>query len=99
MREENGETVPATLGEYYDIVHALAPTSAAVRFLEEKIAGATHGRDELVIAADSQMRHVLYPMMAEVVDRPERPKLHDCPIDGEPCDCADLSAGSPWRCE
>lgn len=64
MRYENGQKVPATLGEYRDICAALGGEDCkAVAFLDKKIA--EEGRDERVIAPDLQMRHVLYPMLLE----------------------------------
>lgn len=62
-KDENGNECPATLGEYYDLIHAIMPNSRAAEFLEEKIAA--QGRDEEVIAPDSQMRLLLMPMMLQ----------------------------------
>jgi len=63
--DEEGNEVPSTLGEYLDLVSAIAPDSAAVELLEDKIAANPKGRGDLVIAADSQMRFLLYPLMAK----------------------------------
>lgn len=63
-KDENGQACPATLGEYRDMCLALTgEDSKAVKFLDEKIK--EQGRDEKVIAADSQMRMVLMPMLLE----------------------------------
>lgn len=60
--DEGGNQCPETLGEYRDICVALGgPDCKAVRFLDEKIS--EQGRDEAVIAADSQMRMLLMPMI------------------------------------
>ncbi len=60
--DENGDACPATLGEYRDLCAALGgDTCRAVKFLDTKIA--EQGRDETVIAADSQMRAILMPML------------------------------------
>ncbi|TFG81742.1 MAG: hypothetical protein E4G74_03715 [Erysipelotrichales bacterium] len=63
--DEEGNECPGTLGEYLDLVSAIAPNSAAVEMLENKIAVNPKGRDDLVLAADSQMRLLLYPLMAK----------------------------------
>lgn len=61
-KDENGGECPATLGEYRDMCLALSSEdSQAVKFLDDKIA--EQGRDEKVIAADSQMRMMLMPML------------------------------------
>lgn len=58
------DVVPATLGEYRDICAAIGGESCrAVQFLDGEIL--KQGRDELVMAADSQMRELLMPMLAE----------------------------------
>lgn len=62
--DENGKQCPATLGEYRDFCVAFSPLGdgcAAVKLLNDRIA--KHGRDELVIVHDSQMRALLFPMM------------------------------------
>jgi hypothetical protein len=63
--DECGEPCPETLGEYRDLVFALVgdEKNPAVKFLDDKIA--EHGRDDKVLAADGQMRMVLYPLMAQ----------------------------------
>lgn len=61
-KDEEGNPCPETLGEYRDLMAAIGmPNNAAVKFLDEKIA--KQGRDEKVIAPDSQMRHILVPML------------------------------------
>jgi hypothetical protein len=62
-QDEAGNPCPETLGEYRDLCAAIAPGSAAVSFLNRKIAGAASGEDEPVLAADSQMRALLMPML------------------------------------
>lgn len=63
-KDENGNECPETLGEYRDLCAAIGEeNNAAVQFLDRKIADAAAGRDEKVIAADSQMRAVLMPML------------------------------------
>lgn len=65
-KDENGHECPATLGEYRDLCKALGgETCPAVEFLDKKIAEARGNRDEEVIAADSQMRMLLMPMLME----------------------------------
>lgn len=60
--DEHGNECPATLGEYRDICAALGGEGCeAVAFLDEKIA--KQGRNELVLAPDSQMRLLLFPMI------------------------------------
>ena len=63
--DECGNQVPSTLGEYLDLVRAIAPDSRAVEFLEEKVAASPAGRNDEVLAPDSQMRILLYPMMVQ----------------------------------
>lgn len=64
--DEQGEPCPETLGEYRDLCAALSwEGSKAVAFLDEKIADSPNGRDEKVIAPDSQMRFLLFPMLLE----------------------------------
>jgi|PlaIllAssembly_1097288.scaffolds.fasta_scaffold42180_4 hypothetical protein len=61
-KDENGNPCPGTLFEYRDLCKAINPDSEAVKFLERKIA--EHGgKDDEVIAADSQMRMLLMPML------------------------------------
>lgn len=61
-KDENGDPCPATLGEYRDLCVAIGGVGCrAVRFLDERIA--EQGRDEPVVAADSQMRALLMPML------------------------------------
>jgi len=64
--DEDGNECPETLGEYRDLCAAIGGESnKAVAFLDKKIAESTNGRDETVIAPDSQMRMLLMPMMLE----------------------------------
>jgi hypothetical protein len=62
-KDEKGDPCPETLGEYRDLCNAFAPGSKAVEFLDSKIS--EQGRDEVVIAADSQMRLLLMPMLLQ----------------------------------
>ncbi len=61
--DETGSPCPSTLGEYRDLCAAIAPESAAVRWCDEKIA--VHGRDDLVLAPDYEMRAILMPKLLE----------------------------------
>lgn len=64
-KDENGDPCPATLGEYRDLCAALGGAGCrAVAFLDGKIAAEPAGRDAVVVAADSQMRWLLMPMLA-----------------------------------
>lgn len=63
-QDEKGDPCPETLGEYRDLCAALGGKNCrAVIFLDEKIAA--QGREEKVIAEDSQMRLLLMPMLFE----------------------------------
>jgi hypothetical protein len=62
-KDEEGNPCPGTLGEYRDLCAALAPDSRAVEFLDERIA--RDGRDDEIIAEDSQMRLLLFPMLTQ----------------------------------
>ena len=63
-KDEAGNQAPSTLGEYRDMCAALGGEECkAVKFLDEKIE--EQGRDEEVVAADSQMRALLMPMLVE----------------------------------
>jgi len=64
-KDENGEACPGTLGEYIDIVTLIAPGSKAVQYLDQKINESPNGRDEKVVAPDSQMRALLQPLAME----------------------------------
>lgn len=65
-KDDDGSDCPETLGEYRDLCAAIGDeNNRAVQFLDKKIAEAEHGRDEKVIAADSQMRAVLFPLLLE----------------------------------
>lgn len=74
-KDEQGNECPATLGEYLDIcLRVMGPDNAdnaAVAFLNTKIAESAGGRDELVLADDSQMRALLMPMLLMPVKAPE----------------------------
>ena len=64
--DENGESCPGTLGEYREMCVTLGGQDcAAVKFLDGKIGESPKGRDEVVIAPDSQMRIALLPMLLE----------------------------------
>ena len=66
-KDENGEPCPETLGEYRDYVSRLmGEDNKAVEFLDNLIVKS--GREEKVIASDSQMRNILYPMMIERIN-------------------------------
>jgi hypothetical protein len=62
-KDETGTDCPSTLFEYRDLCKAIGgPDCAAVKLLEKKIA--EHGgEDDEVIAADSQMRALLMPLL------------------------------------
>jgi len=63
-KDEQGEQCPETLGEYRDLCAALGGEGCnAVAFLDKKVADSPNGRDEKVIAPDSQMRMLLFPML------------------------------------
>ncbi len=63
--DEHGEPCPATLGEYRDVCEriAMGRPNEAVAFLDQLIAANPQGRDEPVLTPDSQMRHLLYPLL------------------------------------
>lgn len=62
--DEEGQPCPETLGEYRDLVAAIGLSdSEAVQYLDKKIATSTKGREEKVIAPDSQMRAFLMPRL------------------------------------
>lgn len=62
-KDENGDQCPETLGEYYDIVKTIfGEHSKQVEFLKGKIDSSPNGRDEIVIAPDSQVRGLLFSM-------------------------------------
>jgi hypothetical protein len=64
--DEAGNNCPSTLGEYWDLCHALvldADKSHTLKWLNEKIA--IQGRDQPVIAPDSQMRAILFPLLQQ----------------------------------
>lgn len=65
--DEEGTPCPDTLGEYRDICAALGTEDCkAVQFLDNKIKDSPNGRDEKVLAPDSQMRAILLPMLTEL---------------------------------
>jgi len=61
-RDEQGNEVPHTLGEYLKLVSMLAPTSKAADLLREKIK--EHGEDKECAASDYTMRQILIPLMS-----------------------------------
>ena len=62
--DENGDACPETLGEYRDLCASLGGERCeAVKFLDKKIADDPDGRHAKVIAPDSQMRALLFPMI------------------------------------
>jgi hypothetical protein len=63
--DEKGNECPETLGEYRDLVYSLVrdDKNGAVKFLDNKIEESPNGREEVVLAADSQMRYLLFNMM------------------------------------
>jgi hypothetical protein len=61
--DEHGNECPATLGEYRDLAATGLPNNEAVRWLDNKIKVSPGGRDERVLAPDSQMREFLMRMM------------------------------------
>lgn len=66
MRKDpySDEEVPETLGEYRKLCAAFGGEDCrAVAFLDKKIASSPNGEAEVVLAADSQMRAILMPMM------------------------------------
>lgn len=65
-RDEEGNECPATLGEYRDLCKSIGGEECrAVQFLDKKISESERGRDEEVIAPDSQMRMLLMPMLVQ----------------------------------
>lgn len=66
-KDETGSSCPETLGEYYDLCAALGGVECkACTFLKGKIDSHEKGREELVLAADSQMRMLLFSMLTSV---------------------------------
>jgi len=64
--DENGSPCPETLGEYRDLIAALlGEHNRAIQFLDQKISESPDGKDEVVVAPDSQMRLLLAPMMVQ----------------------------------
>lgn len=70
-KDEAGQACPKTLGEYRDLCWALTKKTRAVEFLDNKIKESPNGRDEVVIAHDSQMRFLLFPMMTQEPENPD----------------------------
>lgn len=68
-KNASGEPSLSTLGEYRDFCYALGPNSKAVQFLDRKIQESPGGRDEEVVAPDSQMRALLFPMLLEPAEQ------------------------------
>ncbi len=74
-KDEKDNECPETLGEYRDLMIALAGGDAsnpAVQLLDNKIA--EQGRDERVVVPDSQMRELLLPMLLVGLEQ-ERKRL------------------------
>lgn len=60
--DEDGNQCPGTLGEYRDLCAAIGgQDNEAVALLDKKIEESPNGRNEEVIAPDSQMRMLLMP--------------------------------------
>lgn len=77
-KDESGKDCPATLGEYRDLCAALGGVECrAVKFLDERIAA--QGREAVVLAADSQMRALLFPMLLATTL-----SFHDLPLSSFP---------------
>ena len=63
-KDDEGNPCPSTLGEYRKMCAALGvDNNAAVALLDKKIAESPNGENEEVIAADSQMRMLLFPLL------------------------------------
>jgi hypothetical protein len=57
---------PSTLGTYRKIAVALTgEDSKAVKYFDKKIAESPHGADEEVIAAESQVIHLIFSINAQ----------------------------------
>lgn len=95
-KDEAGNDCPETLGEYRDLVVAFSPfgeKSKAAQFLDEKIA--EQGRDEKVVAPDSQMRMLLMPMLLQPIDDiASSPSLGGERAPGSPGDAPELGGGA-----
>jgi hypothetical protein len=62
--EAPGTARPNTLGEYRDLCAAIGGSDCeAVAIMDRLIAKHEKGRDEIVLAPDSQMRALLYPAL------------------------------------
>lgn len=74
-KDEEGEEVPHTLGEYRTLCKAIGGSEcSAVKWLDQQISENEAGEDEEVVVPDSQMRSVLMPMlMATTGDSVEIP--------------------------
>ena len=72
--DESGNPCPETLGEYYDMCHAIAGNTAATDFLGRKIAENPKGREDVVFQPDSQMRGLLMPMLLKPATPTEEEK-------------------------
>ena len=64
-KDESGNPCPETLGEYRKICTLTGEDNKAVQLLDKKIAESPEGENEVVIAADSQMRMLLMPLMLQ----------------------------------
>jgi hypothetical protein len=63
-KDEEGNTCPSTLFEYRDMCKAINPNCKAVKLLEQKIKE-NGGKDDEVVASDSQMRMLLMPHLLD----------------------------------
>ncbi len=62
--DEEGNTCPATLGEYRDLCASIGGEGCqAVKILNDHIAKDPDGREALVHAPDLQMRALLMPLL------------------------------------
>jgi hypothetical protein len=76
--DENGKPCPATLREYRDYCQVFGgPDNPAVKWLEAKAAKDRDGLDAVVLAPDSQMRALLFPMLFPMLLLGELENLSD----------------------
>lgn len=67
--DEEGQSCPSTLGEYLAFCRAIGGEGcSAVAWLKQKIEASPNGEHEVVLAADSQMRGLLMPMLLSPTD-------------------------------
>lgn len=65
-KDDNGDPCPSTLGEYLQLCKLIGGADCqAVKLLNTKIAEASNGENEEVLAPDSQMRFLLMPLLFE----------------------------------